>query len=740
MRKIKHLVIAVLSLAFLGTGGYIGWRFLQQNNIEPVKVYSFDFVGMTEFWGDSKESYGPVSTDKIQTVFLSDTQTVSELLVTEGQQVQKGDLLMRFDTTLSQLELERKDLEIQKLVLDLDEANTRLKEISWMRPMSFPPPEPETEPTEPDYGYALGQSYQFDFRGGNTGSSQDKAVICWVRSDAKLDLIEMGRLREKLLKPSKPEEPKPTEPEEPIEDPTVDPTDPTEDPVQEPTEAPSEGQEPEIPTEPPTEGENPDTPAADEPGEEIPAEPEPETPAEEIPAEDPVEEETIPEEDHSWDAPAEEAEYTGNSGLTGEELLVMYNSELIEDEEPPEIPDASAAPEIGDTEPEPEQPGEDIPETGEPEEPGENEEPEEPGEIEEPEEPEEPGEEDSEGENEGADAPTEETQPDKPKPEKDKDKDKNKKKTTPYYVIIKMTENNMSKGDTIVWMGLHVNSDGSFTFFDARGMEDYTIPAEEEEPTEPAPYIDYFGSGYTYSQIVQMKEEQTRKIRELELQLKLAEADYKVMERELNDGAVYAELDGKVLSALTEEEAKLTQQPILKVSCGGGFYVEASVSELERDKLRLGQEVTISDWENGMTYSGVVSSIGDVPVQSGGYNGMDNPNASSYPFTVFVDETADLREGSYVSVSYSTSTTQNGIYLEKPFLRTVQGRSFVYVLGADGLLEERTVTTGKSLWGSYTEILDGLTADDLVAFPYGKNVRPGVPAVEGDMSDLYGGY
>ena len=44
---------------------------------------------------------------------------------------------------------------------------------------------------------------------------------------------------------------------------------------------------------------------------------------------------------------------------------------------------------------------------------------------------------------------------------------------------------------------------------------------------------------------------------------------------------------------------------------------------------------------------------------------------------------------------------------------------------------------GKTLGGSYTQILDGLTVDDLIAFPYGKNVKPGVPAEKGDMRDLY---
>ena len=117
---------------------------------------------------------------------------------------------------------------------------------------------------------------------------------------------------------------------------------------------------------------------------------------------------------------------------------------------------------------------------------------------------------------------------------------------------------------------------------------------------------------------------------------------------------------------------------------------------------------------------------------------MGNPNASYYPFTVFVDEQADLQEGRYVSIMYSTAGSAHGVYLQNPFLRTEQGKTFVYVLGENGRLEKRFVKTGKALWGSYMEILEGLSAEDKVAFPYGKNVRPGVPAVEGDLSKLYG--
>ena len=58
--------------------------------------------------------------------------------------------------------------------------------------------------------------------------------------------------------------------------------------------------------------------------------------------------------------------------------------------------------------------------------------------------------------------------------------------------------------------------------------------------------------------------------------------------------------------------------------------------------------------------------------------------------------------------------------------------------GADGKLEQRFVTTGKALWGSYTEILEGLTPEDFVAFPYGKQIVVGADTVESDLSELYG--
>ena len=45
----------------------------------------------------------------------------------------------------------------------------------------------------------------------------------------------------------------------------------------------------------------------------------------------------------------------------------------------------------------------------------------------------------------------------------------------------------------------------------------------------------------------------------------------------------------------------------------------------------------------------------------------------------------------------------------------------------------------RDLWGSYTQIRGGLTVDDYVAFPYGRDVKPGAATVEATADQLYSG-
>ena len=542
-RKARLISLIVIAVLLVAAAGAAVWWFTVGKPKEPVKVFGFNYLGMTEYWGDNQESYGPVSTDRIQTVYVSDTQTVTEIHVEPGMEVKKGDLLLSFDTTLTDLALERTRLGVEKLKLQLLNAEERLQEIKNMRPMQIPQVTPEDE-SEEKLGALLTEKSQVSFLEEYDGSSADKALILWVRADAAVSDAMLEEAWTKAVgfqTANRPEEPE----------------------------------------------------------------------AEETPEQEP-------------DAPSE-----------GEEE---------EEEEPLEVDH--------------------------------------------------------------------------------------------FYVVIKVTASNRELGSKTVWQGLHVyRNDGSysFQFFDA------TVPDHMLSETDESDKPDFdYGSGYTWAQLQQMRADQERQIADLQLQIRMAEADYKLKQLEAADGHVYAKFDGTVVSLLSPDEALATAQPLLKVSGGGGFYVEGTVSELQREQLVIGQEVTVSDWNTGMVYTGIIRSVGDFPSQDGYWNGMGNPNSSYYPFTVFVDGSADLQEGRYVSIIFSAGSAQSGIYLENPFLRTEQGRAYVYVRGEDGLLEKRYVTTGKSLWGSYTEILEGIGPEDFLAFPYGKDVKEGMPTVEGDLSDLYG--
>lgn len=792
MGKIKKTLIILAAVLVAGAGGFFGWKYYSSNNAAPVKVFPFNYVGMTEYWGDTRESYGPVTTDKIQTVFLSDTQSVSKILVKQDQQVKKGDLLMSFDTTLSQLELERKELEIQKKQMDLEEAQKELQRISWMAPMGTPPTEPETEPTEPDLGRQLQGEFEAFRDGQHDGSSEATPFIAWIpegkvltpeflqgkvrvafactpaeaevkvfsaeaesgaalvpgqdgtyllspgtysyqasaegyetfQDTFQVDLAS-GALRVEItLEPSatdpsetEPSTEEPTNPEGPTETPTETPT---ENPTQAPTEAPTEN-----PTETPTEN---------------PTETPTETPTQEPVAEGVrVEIRSTPQElrltVYPADADAQSAiqpEADGSYLLLPGEYAYQASADGYDDAQGKFTVPASGPYTVEITL----NPGATQPASAEST-PAETE-----AETQAPEPPTQAA--------PATEAPTEEPPATQAAPEltgteelvqflallSEDVSQPSSGLQPPYYVVFKITRNNMLKGDILGWIGVHVYADGSFSFFNASGIEDFSIPVEPTEPVETEPEVDYFGSGYTYSQIQEMKKEQEQKIKDLDIQLKLAQSELKIMQKELSDGNIYAEQDGKVISLLTEEEAKLKSQPIIKLSSGGGYYIDATLSELERDLVKVGQEVTVNSWDTGMTYTGTVVSISDVPSSRNSYNGNNNPNASSYPFRVFVDESADLQAGKYVNVQYS-SAEQSGIYLEKPFLRTEDGQSVVYARGEDGLLERRVVTVGKSMGGYYVEIKDGLTENDMVAFPYGKNVKPGVPTEEGDYSDMY---
>lgn len=508
-KTLKKVLIGVLiAAAVLGAiwGGLVIYRNTQK---KPVGVYDVSTIAMTDYWGDSSETYGMVTTEGIQAVMISDTQKVREIFVSEGQTVKAGDPLLAYDTTLSDIDLEKAKLSLAKLELQKKNAEKELDRIKAMRPYSSVLIIPESTGIQyipqPTPSYLQG-----------TGTEGDPLYYLFGANDT----LSPSMLSE--LFPAKPEQPE----------------------------------------------------------------------------------------------PGDERNY--------DEL----------------------------------------------------------------------------------------------------------------YVVFVTREYDALNAQITDYFGLRLDrSSGELKF----RLYDAVIPAEMEwYEKEPEPYYEESGSMYSAAELAQMRNEKEHEIEDLTLSIKVASVDLERLQQEVSDGVILSKIDGTVKFVRDPDEAYMESKAVVEVSGGGGYYIDVAMNEMELDTVTVGQTVTVNSWNNGMTYEGTIVEVSDYPTKNANSWSNGNQNVSYYPFRVFVDDTAEMQEYDYVSVTYqSANLPMSGFYLEKMYIRSEGGKSYVYVRGEDGLLEQRTVQTGKDLWGSYTEIRGGLELTDWIAFPYGKDVESGAKTNESTVDELY---
>ncbi len=551
-KKWKAALIALLCVAVLGGGVYGILRLVKSRRSGPVNVYAATNLILNGY-NTEAQTEGLVTTDRIQSIYLTSTQRVTEIYVTEGQTVKAGDPLLAFDTTLSDLELERKDIEIRQLRLRLEKAQKQRREMDGYSVYSGYTP---SKPVEPEDEPELTPAPYMPYPTGGEGTEDAPYIYLWNDACAYSDEF-LRRVCPPVIAP----------------------------------------------------------------------EPEPEP-------------EPVPDMDAEEDVPPE----------SGEE-----------------------------TEPTPE--------------------------------------------------PTEPPQPEEPV-------------YNERFAIFEVREADSPAGEVLrVWeMHFWRSAENALQFEIFQPAPDYDGGSETPEDVD----FDFGydgGAVYTASELRKMKAEADRQLEQMELQLRQAELAYETIAYELSNGVVTAKIDGVVKTLRDPDEALAMNEPVLLLSGGGGYYVEALMSELELGQMQPGDEVTVMSWESGETLTGTITEVSEYPKTGGWYWSEGNSNVSHYPFTIFLDEDSGLRENEYVSVSFSPDTdAPEGVFVEKPFVRTENGRSYIYVQAADGTLEKRYVQTGRELWGSYVELLSGLTEDDYIAFPYGRDVTEGAKTVQASVEELYGVY
>lgn len=211
-----------------------------------------------------------------------------------------------------------------------------------------------------------------------------------------------------------------------------------------------------------------------------------------------------------------------------------------------------------------------------------------------------------------------------------------------------------------------------------------------------------------------------------------AQISYKEAKAEVDKATVKAKLAGTVTTAYSKGTLPTDGSAAIVVKAADGMYVKTSISEMELDSVKVGGTIKCVSSDTGDEYTAEVKEISDFPTADSSNGGdTSNPNSSYYPIVAFIKDADGLSPGGSVEVSYSSKSmgtaNKNAVYLQKAYIRTEDKKSYVYLRDKKTKrLKKQYITVGKTMNGQYIEIVSGVTEDDNIAFPYGKNLREGV--------------
>lgn len=255
----------------------------------------------------------------------------------------------------------------------------------------------------------------------------------------------------------------------------------------------------------------------------------------------------------------------------------------------------------------------------------------------------------------------------------------------------------------------------------------------EEDLSEELPEVEE-PAGYTRAELNDMISEKEQEIKELDLSKRKAELEVEKLKKENTDGIVYATVKGTVKNLQETDNLPTDGTPFMEVTGTEGLYVTGQISELLLGEVEPGQTVQVMAWESGINCEATITEISDYPASSVSGYGGGNQNVSYYPYTAYIEDTSGLKNGEYVDLTMTVGGDENGdtIYLQKAYVRTENGKPYVYKADENNRLVKQYVETGRTIYGYAVEIKSGLSMEDRVAFPYGKTAKEGIRVTDSE--------
>lgn len=255
-------------------------------------------------------------------------------------------------------------------------------------------------------------------------------------------------------------------------------------------------------------------------------------------------------------------------------------------------------------------------------------------------------------------------------------------------------------------------------------------------------------SGMTAEDLNAAIHQQEVDLRDMDLERRKLELKYSIQTANGTQSEILSTVNGTVRD-MQEGGAEDWDysKPLFIVDSGKGFYVNGTVSENQLPQISVGDTVECVCYQTDAVYcEATITGISDYPADSLDetfiYASEGSPDASYYPFTAYIessDQTAGLVSGTYCELSLNVEGDADALYIDSMYIRKEGMRHYVWVRDPETeLLTKRYVTLGKTLWGSYSEIRSGLTLDDYIAVPFGKDVKEGAKTQISDGTEGMG--
>ena len=250
------------------------------------------------------------------------------------------------------------------------------------------------------------------------------------------------------------------------------------------------------------------------------------------------------------------------------------------------------------------------------------------------------------------------------------------------------------------------------------------FPYEYERFETEYIYPEFDGENYMYS-AAQLAEFISDGIKELNsLQLDLREAEIRLAQDRLvsDSGNVVSNIDG-VVTQVNPVASTAVGSDLIVISGEASYAVTAYVGEMALDKVKPGDMLNVMCYESGNMVTAVVDHVEDTPADGNYFYGGSNPNSSYYPVVAIVqDPDVQLRVGEWCEITPVQDGSSDVFMIPLMYVRSDEGGKYVMKADEQNRPVKQYVKTGRNLWGYEVEIKSGLTLEDSIAFPYGKNM------------------